>query len=155
MEIVFVIIALAFGTGAVFGALFTYFTIQCCRPSKATAVSVNQDDSPPPEQNHDSGSTKMDEDFYRYVAKKSESGSANIGQDFYRYLADDYQENWIIIVSDDRGVYHTKTDCRTTKRSNPSLFRRYRMCKICGYAMHCDATSNCPRPPNYAATKLD
>ena len=138
MEIVFVIIALAFGTGAVFGALFTYFTIQCCRPSKATAVSVNQDDSPPPEQNHDSGSTKMDEDFYRYVAKKSESGSANMGQDFYRYLADDYQENWIIIVSDDRGVYHTKTDCRTTKRTNPSLFRRYRMCKICGYVMHAD-----------------
>ena len=136
MDIVFVIIALAFGTGAVFGALFTYFAIQCCRPSKATAVSVNKDVNPPSEQNY-------------------ESGSANMDQDFYRYLANDYKENWITIVSDDRGVYHTKTDCRTTKRTNPSLFRRYRLCKVCGYAVHCDATSNCPRPPNYADKKLD
>ena len=122
MEIVLVIIALAFGTGVLLGALLTYFAIQCCRPSKAISVPVN-------------------EDFGHFSEQNYESGSANMDQDFYRYLANDYKENWITIVSDDRRVYHAKTDCRTTKRTNPSLFRRYRLCKICGYALHCDTTA--------------
>ena len=124
MEIVFAFIALAFITGAVCGALFTYLVLQCCHTSK-------------PVPSH------FSEQHY-------ESGSANTDKDFYRYLSTGYKENWIYIVSDERRVYHVKTDCRTTNRTNPSSFRWYRLCKVCGYTLHCDTTTK-----SQAAKKLE
>ena len=131
MEIVFAFIALAFITGALCGALFTYLVLQCCHTSKSISVSV-------------------DKDFCHFSEQNCESGSANIDQDFYRYLANGYKENWIYIVSDERRGYHAKADCQTTNRTNPSLFRWYRLCKICGYTLHCDTTSK-----SHAAKKLE